>query len=92
MRLSRCSSRPVSHTQKPWEQLDHTTTQFFLAPPWPELFETDEDRRHDVSAAVDEFERLQAALEDMGYDIQLLPKVSVEARADFVLETINRTQ
>lgn len=64
----------------------------FLAPPWPELFETDGDRRHDMSAAVDEFERLQAALEDMGYDIQLLPKLSVEARADFVLETINSTQ
>ena len=63
----------------------------FLAPPWPELFETDEDRRHDMSAAVDEFERLQAALQDMGYDIHLLPKVSVEARADLVIETIKRT-
>ncbi len=63
----------------------------FLAPPWPELFETDEDRRHDMSAAVDEFERLQAALQDMGYDIHLLPKVSVEARADLVMETIKRT-
>ena len=61
----------------------------FLAPPWPELFENDEDRRHDMSAAIDEFERLQAALEDMGYDIQLLPRVSVEKRADFVTDRLS---
>lgn len=61
----------------------------FLAPPWPELFENDEDRRHDMSAAVDEFERLQAALEDMGYDIQSLPKVSVEERANFVTDHLS---
>ena len=58
----------------------------FLAPPWPEIFATDEERRHDFTAAASEYERLCRAYRDLGYETFLLPKAAVEARADFVLD------
>ena len=33
----------------------------FLAPPWPELFVSDSERRHDFASAVAEYDRLAAA-------------------------------
>ena len=60
----------------------------FVAPPWPEIFASDQDRRHDLKAAIEEFERLHSALLEMHYDVQMLPKISVQERVDFVLENI----
>ena len=60
----------------------------FLAPPWPELFEADAERRHDFAAAVAEYDRLAAAYPRLGYRVVLLPKLPVADRADFVLETL----
>lgn len=62
----------------------------FLAPPWPEIYRRDPERRHDVQAALDEYERLLHAYPALGYEVHLLPKDSVESRADFVLETLAR--
>lgn len=60
----------------------------FLAPPWPEIYVQDTERRHDIDAALDEFERLQHTYPALGYAVSLLPKVSVAQRADFVLDTL----
>lgn len=60
----------------------------FLAPPWPEIYVQDAERRHGFDAALREFERLQRAYPSLGYEVLLLPKVSVAERADFVLETL----
>lgn len=59
--------------------------QVFLAPPWPEIYVTDEDRRHPFSEAVQEYERLLEAYPSAGYEVVVLPKTNVGARADFVL-------
>jgi predicted ATPase len=56
----------------------------FLAPPWPEIFAEDEDRRHSLESAIAEYERLFEAYTSLGYQIALLPKVSVSERADLV--------
>ena len=66
----------------------HYAKTVFLAPPWPEIFAQDVDRRHDLSDAIGEFERLDVALHDLGYRTCLLPKVSVSERAEFVLGRI----
>lgn len=58
--------------------------QVFLAPPWPEIHVIDHERRHSLSEAIDEYERLRLAYPALGYEITLLPKVGVRARADFV--------
>lgn len=60
----------------------------FLAPPWPEIHGCDQERSHGLDDAVAEYERLAALLPALGYEITLLPKVSVGGRADFILESL----
>jgi predicted ATPase len=64
------------------------SSQVFLAPPWPELFVSDAERRHDFASAVAEYDRLAAAYPALGYDVILLPKVSVAERLVFILERV----
>ena len=56
-----------------------------IAPPWPELFEGDAERRHGIDAAVAEYDRLTAALPEHGYRAVMLPRVPVDERVRFVL-------
>jgi predicted ATPase len=60
----------------------------FLAPPWPEIYAQDRERRHDMHAAQAEYQRLQKAYPALGYEVSLLPKVSVPERVSFVLSTL----
>jgi predicted ATPase len=57
----------------------------FLTPPWPEIYVTDGERQHDLSAAVEEYERLLRDYSYLGYETIILPKLSVPERADFIL-------
>lgn len=57
----------------------------FLAPPWPQIYVVEPERRHGFDAAVAEFERLERAYPMLGYRVVVLPKQSVGERADFVL-------
>ncbi|MEM8662702.1 MAG: AAA family ATPase [Pseudomonadota bacterium] len=66
----------------------HYADPVFLAPPWPELFQNDAERRHTFADAVQEFERLERALARLAYEVRLLPKAPVEARMAFVLDAI----
>src|SRR3954469_5055917 len=58
----------------------------FLTPPWPEIYQTDRERRHNLSDAVPEYEHLRELLPNLGYQVIILPKVDVTTRADFVLQ------
>jgi predicted ATPase len=49
---------------------------------------TDRERRHGFAEAVAEHDRLREVYPALGYDVRVLPKVAVERRADFVLETL----
>ena len=60
----------------------------FLAPPWPEIYVTDPERRHGFAEALAEYRRLHAAYLALGYEICLLPKESVARRAEFVLTSL----
>ncbi len=59
--------------------------QVFLAPPWPEIYVTDPERRHGLELALSEYARLAREYPALGYETVELPKTTVEARADFVL-------
>ncbi|MEF2071328.1 AAA family ATPase [Consotaella aegiceratis] len=61
----------------------------FVAPPRPELFSTDTERRHDFDAAVAEYESLGPAYRRRGYVPVELPRVGVEERVDFVLKRLD---
>ena len=58
--------------------------QVYLAPPWPEIFETDADRAHSFDEAMIEYCHIADALPDMGYLPVILPKIPVAARADWL--------
>ncbi|MGN7828763.1 AAA family ATPase [Agrobacterium radiobacter] len=60
----------------------------FLTPPWPEIYQGDDERRHDFDAAVEEYERLVRDYEALGYDSVVLPKSGIEERADSILARI----
>ena len=61
----------------------------FLAPPWPEIYETDPERRHGLDVALTEYSRLLEIYPSLGYEVLILPKVGVSERADFVLNTLD---
>ncbi len=60
----------------------------FLAPPWPEIHVTDSARRQGMDEALAEYARLETAWPRLGYSVTLLPRLPVEARANFVLDRI----
>lgn len=60
----------------------------FLTPPWPEIYINDPERRHGFEEAVAEYDRLTAAYPEIGYEVVILPKVDVAARANFLLSQL----
>jgi predicted ATPase len=72
---------PLRHTHRYHRRV-------FLAPPWPEIYRTDAERRHDLDTAVAEYSRLLKVYPSLGYEVILLPKSGVAERADFVLSTL----
>lgn len=60
----------------------------FIAPPWPEIYARDADRRHDLPKAIAEYQRLTEAVRALGYRGIELPRTSVAERAAFVLRTV----
>ena len=56
----------------------------FLTPPWPEIYVNDPERRHGLAAATAEYDRLLEVYPALGYQVLILPKVSVAERADLV--------
>lgn len=60
----------------------------FLAPPWPEIYRTDPERRHGMDMALAEYSRLLQTYPSLGYEVSILPKVGVEERCDFILRML----
>lgn len=63
--------------------------QVFLTPSWPEIYVADAERRHGFDEAVAEYERLRIAYAALDYDVVVLPKIDVAARADVLLAKLN---
>ncbi len=57
----------------------------FFAPPWPELFANDENRRHGFPEALAEHDRLADVYPSLGHTLTSLPKTSVAGRVAHVL-------
>lgn len=61
----------------------------FVAPPWENIYCTDNERTHSFEWAVKVYDTLVKVYAEYGRKIIELPKVSVEERADFVIAHIN---
>lgn len=80
--LAHITGEPIStHLGSEWTY----HRKVFLAPPWPEIYVNDEERRHPLFEAVQEYERLLGVYPSVGYEVVILPKTDVRTRADFVL-------
>jgi len=66
----------------------HYHGQVFLAPPWPQIYVQDNERRHNLDTATAEYSRLLEAYPLLGYSVTILPKTGVAQRADFILRTL----
>jgi predicted ATPase len=62
----------------------------FLVPPWPEIYVTDPERRHDLDVALPEYSRLLETYPSLDYEVSIVPKVGIGERADFVLTALTR--
>jgi len=62
--------------------------KIFLTPPWPEIYVTDAERRRGLNEAIAEYQRLLDLYPSLGYEVTILPKISVHERADFVLHAL----
>jgi predicted ATPase len=76
-----CILRPLCMTHRYHRRM-------FMAPPWPEIYVTDADRKHGFDAAVSEYDRLFEAYPALGYEVLPLPKATTSVRADFVLMSL----
>lgn len=63
----------------------------FIAPPWEAIYCQDEERKHSLSEAIVEYERLKNFYPKYGYSLLELPKLPIEKRADFVLSHLSKS-
>jgi predicted ATPase len=61
----------------------HSTA--FVTPPWPEIYETDAERKHGLAQAEAEYRRLVRDYQLFDYAVLEVPKRSVADRADWIL-------
>ena len=60
----------------------------FLAPPWEEIYRTDNERTQDFAEAVRTYEVLVNVYRECGYEPVELPRWSAAARAQFIVEQL----
>ena len=60
----------------------------FITPPWEEIYRNDDERDQSFDESVKTYEKLYTWYPLYGYKLIVLPKVSVEKRADFILNRI----
>jgi predicted ATPase len=62
----------------------------FLAPPWKEIYTTDNERKQDFAEAEGTFHQMAEVYWECGYQTIELPKSSPSARAEFVLRQLKQ--
>jgi predicted ATPase len=58
----------------------------FIAPPWPDIFRQDSERKQSLGEAVRTYEAMVDVYGAYGYELVELPRSPVEQRVRFVLE------
>ncbi|RQR47942.1 ATPase [Burkholderia sp. Bp9126] len=61
----------------------------FIAPPWPEIYTQDTERRQDFDEAVRTYEAMVDCYVSYGYRLVELPRANVKARVRFVLDALD---
>ncbi len=68
----------------------HYNPMVFILPFWNDIYTTDTERKQTTEEAIETYNILKRTYESYGYEPIEVPKTSVENRADFVLQQIDR--
>lgn len=60
----------------------------FILPPWPEIYINDDERPQSLDEAEALHDAIRTAYESLGYELIEVPKLPVNKRYEFVLETL----
>jgi predicted ATPase len=60
----------------------------FLAPPWPEIFTQDKERKQSFEEAEATYNSMVKVYSELGYELQIIPTGLVEERVQYVLENL----
>jgi predicted ATPase len=85
--LSLCGLPVGDHVARAAE-LHRYRREVFIAPPWPEIFTQDAERKQSLNEAEATYHALAGAYERCGYGLVPLPRVPVAERVRFVLSRI----
>jgi predicted ATPase len=58
----------------------------FIAPPWPEIYCRDRERKQDFEEAVRTCEAMMATYAELGYELVEIPKMPISGRVKFVID------
>lgn len=62
----------------------------FIAPPWPEIFENDRERKQNFDEAVRTHEAMLATYRACAYELVEIPCLAVEERVGFVIDYVGK--
>nr|WP_231958184.1 AAA family ATPase [Novosphingobium resinovorum] len=63
-------------------------TKVFITPPWPEIFEQDEERKQTLDEAVATYHTMIDVYSGLGYNLVEIPRVPVVERTHFIIDRI----
>ncbi len=85
--LRLCNLPVPSHVERAARMFRHHQ-QVFIAPPWPEIFALDAERKQSFEEAQATYQVMVETYSSLGYSLTPLPRDSVQERVRFVLEAI----
>lgn len=82
---------PVPRHMEKAAEIFRYNRRVFIAPPWPEIFHQDSERKQDFDEAVRTYQAMVATYRGYGYELVELPRCTVEERVRFVIENAGIT-
>jgi len=58
----------------------------FILPPWKEIYITDAERKQNWEEAVETYEQMRLTYTELGYELVVVPKDTIEKRCQFILD------
>lgn len=82
--------RPIpAHVHRAAQLLRYHPT-IFIAPPWPEIYAHDSERRQTLQEAEQTYQAMAKTYPAYGYQLIELPRTDVARRVQFVLDRVSR--
>jgi predicted ATPase len=84
----RVGGLPTPHHVKKAAAICRYNRRVLIAPPWPEIFAQDEERKQTFAEAQSTYEALTEVYTELGYELFQLPLAPVEDRVRFAIDTM----